>query len=166
MFGITDYKPTFYTNANLFLSEQRPHLSKIIEQEITAIWTVHDANTNEHWADCPIVVQLNAIQFEFNALYDNEIAITWNSIDLSKKISWFNSPDLILEWRMNEVQQSKNYIGQKINDILLMELKNCGFLNGIYISLENGYLTLFNNLDEAVIQFNEKLTHVRLIKIL
>ena len=165
MLGITNYKPTFYSNINLFLAEQQSLLSKIIGQKITAIWTVHDAKTNEHWADCPIVIQINDIQLEFAALYDNEIAITWNNIDLSKEINWFNSSDLTLEWRMNEVPQSKNYIGQTINDILIMELKDRGFLNGIYLSIENGYLTLFNNLDEAVIRFNETLTHVKLVKL-
>lgn len=166
MFGITNYKPTFYSSIDLFLAEQGLVLEKMIGEKITAIWTVHNTKTNEHWVDCPIVIQLNDNQFEFNALYDNSITITWNSIDLSKEINWFNSSDLTLEWRMNKGQQSKNIIGQKINDIQVLELIDSGFLNGIYMRLENSYLTLFNNLDEAGIRFNGTLSYVKLVPIL
>ncbi|TFB12911.1 hypothetical protein E3U55_16910 [Filobacillus milosensis] len=161
MLGIKNYNPTFYKDINMFIQDQKAHLRALIGLNIDEVWTVHEASDGELWADCPVIISVEGKHLEFCSFNDNEIAVTWNEIDLKKKLDWYGNQELNLEWRKNELKNITPIIGKPIEVVEVIEMKQQKFgsndnllcsnllLNGLGFDMGNNYFSIFNAFDET-----------------
>jgi hypothetical protein len=100
-------------------------------------------------------------QLEFCSFKDNEIAVTWDEIDLGEKLEWYGNEELNLEWRKNAVENITHIIGKAIRKIEVIKMAQDAFgsegdklcsnllLNGLGFDTGGGYLSIFNAFDET-----------------
>lgn len=169
VFGIKNYTPTFYEDKNKFIEEHRNKLRSLIGLNIDEVWTVHDASDGLFWGDSPVIIGVKGKQLEFCSFKDNEIAVTWDEIDLEEKLDWYGNRDLNLEWRKNAIENINDIIGQAIKKIEVIEMmfdskENHPFstllLHGLGFVIEKGYLSIFNAFNEIGFSYSRDERHL------
>lgn len=185
MFGIENYNPHFYSDSTDIITQLGQELKKLIGKEILDIWVVYDTNNNEWFKDCPIVLNVEGIKLELCASKINEFAITFNTIDMSKKLSWYDMCNFDLDWRKEPINELLLVKNKKICNIELIEYNlqteiayskdnpnqvgkkhSAWILNGIGFELSGGYFSVFNGLDENEISIEPDLSNsVRTFKL-
>ncbi|MBT2729209.1 hypothetical protein J7E63_20135 [Bacillus sp. ISL-75] len=176
MLGINDYNPTFYTDLNEFIKEQRDSLRSLIGLKLDEVWTVHEMSDGEFWSDCPVILGIGGQQLEFCSFNDREIAVTWNEIDLKEKLDWYGNQELILEWRKSAIGNISSFIGKQIEEIEVIEMTQEAFdskgrllhsnllLNGLGFCIGASYFSIFNAFDETGFSYlrDENLIYTKL----
>lgn len=160
MLGVKDYNPKYYNNIEDIRKNHFPKLRKLIGKSISEVWAVYDCDEDELWNDCPIVLKVEDCQFEMSVFKDNEIAITWNDINLLEELDWYGCKEVKLEWKKNTIKEIRNQFGKPIQDIEIMEylsetydgrtkklLSSEWLLSGIGFKFKGGYFEIFNVLD-------------------
>ncbi len=186
MLGMDSYNPHFYSESSNIIIELGQELKKLIGKEIFDIWVVYDSNNNEWFKDCPIVLNVEGIKVELCAFKFNEFAITFNTIDMSEKLNWYDIDDFDLEWRKEPIDDLLLVKDKKICNIELIEYNfqteityskdypnevgkkhSAWILNGIGFELTDGYFSVFNGLDEIGICIKPDLSNnIRTFKLL
>lgn len=163
MFGIKNYTPMFFEDKNKFTKKHRNKLRSLIGLNIDEVWTVHDASNGLFWAESPVIIGVEGNQLEFCSFKDNEIAVTWDEIDLEEKLDWYGIQDLNLEWRKNAIENINDIIAQAIREIEIIEVmfdskennSFSTFLQGLGFAIEKGYLSIFNAFDETGFSYSK-----------
>lgn len=176
MRGIDGYNPNFYSNKTVIIDKLGLELRKLIGKRILDIWVVYDAKKDEWFKDCPVVLNVEGIQLELCTNKIDELAITFNMIDMSKELNWYDVDDFILEWRkepLSDLLLVKNKIIRSIelieynlqtkityskdNPKSVGEQHSTWILNGIGFELTDGYFSIYNGLDENEISIKPDL---------
>ncbi|AXI00933.1 hypothetical protein DV702_15180 [Sporosarcina sp. PTS2304] len=168
MLGIKDYNPKFYTDKNEFIKEHGATLKSLIGSNLREVWTVHEASDGEFWADCPVILLIGEKQLEFCSFKDDEIAVTWDEIDLKETVDWYGDQELNLEWRKNAIENTALFIGRQIEKIEVIEMTQEAidakdnlihsnvWLSGLGFSVRECYVSIFNTFDETGFSFSKK----------
>lgn len=185
MLGIESYNPHFYSNTSDIIVELGQELKKLIGKKILEVWTVYDINDNEWFADCPVVLNIEGIQLELCTTKLDELSITFNTIDMSEELNWYDIDDFKLEWRKECTPDLLLIKNKKVKNIELIEYNfrteaifskdnpksvgeqsTCWILNGLGFELEDGYFSVYNGLDENAISIEPDLSeNIRTFKI-
>jgi hypothetical protein len=185
MFGIANYNPHFYSETQNIINDLGPRLTKLIGKNITDVWVVWDNKADEWFEDCPVILNIEEMQLEICTSELDKLSITFNEIDMSKKLDWYGADDLMLQWKKNELSEQILVKNKRINNIQLIECKyttqkvinkrfpvvvgkrNCFWtLNGISFELEGGYFSIFNGLDVNKISITPEFSdYLRTIKL-
>lgn len=186
MLGMDSYNPHFYSESSDIMTELGQELKKLIGKEILDIWVVYDINNNEWFKDCPIVLNVDGIKVELCAIKIDEFAITFNTIEMSEKLNWYDIDNFNLEWRKEPINDLLLVKNKKICNIELIEYNleteityskenpnqvgekhSAWILNGIGFELTDGYFSVFNSLDENEISIKPDLSNnIRTIKLI
>ncbi|MGG0179151.1 hypothetical protein [Gottfriedia acidiceleris] len=163
MLGIKNYNPKFYTELTHIIIDYKKKLDKIKGKKIEGIWIAWNQEDDEWFNDLPVVIKFEDCQLELCANKTDEFAVSFDEINMSDEIEYFGT-DIVLKWENNKLSEFKKCINKRIDSIEIIEWRNCLF--GIGLSLEEGYLTVFNGLDENKISIvkdinqNYKYTYV------
>lgn len=186
MLGMDSYNPYFYSVSSDIINELGQELNKLIGKDIIDIWVVYDKKNNEWFKDCPIVLNVEGIKAELCAFKMEEFAITFNTIDMSEKLNWYDIDNFDLEWRKEPINDLLFVKNKKICNIELIEYNlqteityskdnpnqvgkkhSTWILNGIGFELTDGYFSVFNGLDVNDISIKPDLSNdIRTFKLL
>lgn len=185
MLGIENYNPKFFSSTTDIITELSQKLRNLVGKKLLDVWIVIDTNDNTCFKDCPVVLNIEGTQLELCNYKTDELAITFNTIDLSKKINWYDIDDFKLEWRKEPLSELSAVINRKIRKIELIEYNfkpeiiackhnpmliqkkgSIWILNGVGFELEDGYFSVFNSGDENSISIRPNYNYnFRTIKI-
>lgn len=157
MLGIKNYKPVFYEDSLGFIKNHGNRLRSMVNKNLCEMWTVHEVSSGELWGDCPVVLLIGGQQLEFCSFKD-QIAVSWNAIDLNESIIWYGSRDIKLEWRKNAINGTSAFAGSPVEGADLIETAQGGHpitLKGLGLKTAKGYIALFNEFDETVLTFEK-----------
>lgn len=175
MFGIENYEPIFFDKVEIFKKVLGSQLSKAIGKTIDDYWLMWDSQENRWFQDGPVILKISNRQFEFTANKLDEFSLTFDQIDIGKKLDWYGlDDDLPLIWKNQAKADMNKLIGRKITDISIISynfsskvlldkihpenkgrINETGFmLHGIEFTFEkkgwfdqNNFLQIFNALD-------------------
>ncbi|MEH7380970.1 hypothetical protein V7138_10855 [Bacillus sp. JJ1533] len=147
MLGIKNYEPNFFSDTTELIKQHAQHLRILIGTKLEGIWTVHEATDGEIWADCPVILGIGGKQVELCSFKDG-FSITWNKIDIKKKLNWYGSEELHLVWEKNRVEDLSINLGKQIKEIEIIETSP-GSLHGIGFQMGSSYFSVFNGFDET-----------------
>jgi hypothetical protein len=163
MLGIPNYETNFVYTTDEILSLCRNLAREIIGKTIECSW-VAILRSDEHWLkDLPIILRIGGNNYEVCWMKFSDLSITKNLINVQDGFNWMDSEDeeLLCDWQKNGLPKLQAVIGQSIKSIQLLEAQysfgdNQTWLpNGVEFILSNGYLSIFNNLDENGISLNK-----------
>ncbi len=112
MFGIDSYNPTFYSNINDVISNVGNELKTLVGQNIQEVWIVWDNISHEWFQDCPVILKIGDKYMEFCATKLDELSITFNTINLSERLNWYNIDSFDLEWKDSPLLDLQRIKGQ------------------------------------------------------
>ncbi len=169
MFGIRDYDPTFYNTVEDFILNNHSKLKNLIGKKIKESFVIWELNDNEWHSDGVVVITLEDCNIEICNKNLNELSVTLDEIDLSIDLESYDCEEygkIDFEWRKDNLEQLNRIKGRTIEEI---EIINYRFksatiynksvldkvnehhvdylLNGIGFKLDEGYVSVFNNLD-------------------
>ena len=175
MLGIPNYKPNFFDRTDNFIKVFGDQLAKTIGLRLEDYWFMWHTLDNEWYNDGPVILKIGNQQFEFTAYNLDDFSLTFDQIDLNKKLDWFGAGDDIhLVWKNQCNPDINKLIGRKITDVNIISynfiskivednvhpentgrIKETGFvLHGIEFQFEksgwldnNNFLQIFNALD-------------------
>ncbi|MBP7262230.1 MAG: hypothetical protein KBB37_13180 [Bacteroidia bacterium] len=175
MLGIPDYEPNFFDRVDIFIKVFSDQLNQTIGLTLEDYWLMWQTQDNEWYNDGPVILKIGNRQFEFTAYKLDEFSLTFDKIDLNKKLDWYGAgADIPLVWKNKCNTGMNKLIGRKITDISVVAYnfistviddkvnpKNIGridetgfMLHGIEFKFEkrglfdnNNFLQIFNALD-------------------
>ena len=125
---------------------ERDRLVPLIGQRITGAWIATDSK-GDWFNDEPVVIGLGDIQLEIAVYQVGLLAITWNSIDLSRCANWLGCwDDLEVRWQSATSRMFALAIGQRILRIHVAD--GPSGVDALQFEHDNGVLTLYNACDE------------------
>ena len=150
MTWIQGYKPEWVLDKakaeELIAAWSRKWAGKSIEKTFVG-WYKPD---NSWYEDLPIILIIDGEQIEICWQQFDSLSITKNQIDVNNCISY----DERIPYRENALSALNKSIGKKVLSVKLgmssmtLEDKVIPMINSVDFELENGYLTIFNALDE------------------
>lgn len=172
MLGVTNYQPNFLTKAKEIMSKVGINLEDLIGKKILEVWIVWDETNDEWFEDCPVILNIEGTHLEICNWKIDELSLTFDTIDLSEQLNWYDMDHYILKWHDATKSNLMSIKNQRINNIELIEysyvIENINpkkdnpeqikkedqywFINGIGLILESGYLSIENGLDKNVIR--------------
>jgi hypothetical protein len=175
MLGIPNYEPNFFDRTDIFIKVFGDQLAKTIGLTLEDYWLMWQTQENEWYNDGPVILKIANSQFEFTAYKLDEFSLTFDQIDLNKKLDWYGAGDDIpLTWKNKGNSDINKLIGRKITGINIIaynfistvvddkvnpenigRIDETGFmLHGIEFEFEksgwldnNNFLQIFNALD-------------------
>jgi len=156
----------YITDLNEFLQEKEKFLKSFIGRKLNESWIVWDLEDNEWFKDCPVVLVFDDIQLIFCTNKLEELSVTEGTINFENKpiIDW---AEFDLEWRKDAIPELGNCVGLTLENIYVLEYefsttiieskeqpnlegstKGEWLLNGLEFKFIDGFISLFNALDE------------------
>lgn len=159
-FGIQGYQPHWLNGRHAVTLAHGPRLQSLVGRRLVSSWLVWDRDTDEWFADCPVLLAFDGEQVEINHQKFDDLSITWNTIDPDGQITWpggdDNEPDVHafhLSWRNDADAALATLNGQKLHTVELLEWASdtSDFANGmvaVSFVFEHDRVTITNALDE------------------
>jgi hypothetical protein len=159
----------FIDNVADVLEIHGSHLRALIGKTLETSWVAWDTERDTWFADEAVILRVDSINLEIVCWKLDEVALTWNSIDLSAKPRWLADwgDEFALKWRQDALPALRSAKGKTIKGVYVVEylyrtrviedrrhLENEGtrheawLLHGIELQFENKCLRVFNALDE------------------
>lgn len=117
--GIQSYHPTEYRELSLFYDYASSVFAKTKNRKIDGYKAVFNQN-GDFCEDCPLIIQIDDINFEISTSQDELISLTTNSIDLKEEIVWLEKNKWT--WVDSGLTILDRLIGHKINSISIIGL--------------------------------------------
>ncbi len=145
---ITHHRQSFYESTNELVDAQRARLGVLVGRKITGIWIASEPD-GSWFNDEPAVICFGADQLEIAVYQIGLMAITWNTIDLSKSANWlgcWNDGKTTYPW----IPASQEHFAACVNKTLhaIHAITGSHGLFGIQLTHDDGILVLYNALDE------------------
>ena len=124
MFGIESFQPTFCTSPDELISLTGEKLRLIIGQPVTRNWVLWNSQFDQWWCEWPVILATQDRQLEICVLNDDQLAVSWDSIDLSKPL--FPNSDGAgdhLFWKEDALPELANVKGQSIRELRIIEYR-------------------------------------------
>ncbi|RAO09377.1 hypothetical protein GUI43_03718 [Micromonospora noduli] len=117
-----------------------------------------EAEHDEWFADCPVVLDFAGERLEVNHQKFDDLSITWNSVDVTRPPVWSTSDDFRLVWRDDAPAVLAALRGQRLEAVELLEWAGGDLADGsvaVGLRFSDGWLALYNPLDENGIAFGQ-----------
>lgn len=149
----------FINNLDDFVAAHGDALRSLRGRCIRKSWVAWDTADDEWLADEAVILDFGDRRLELVFFQFDQIAVTWNEIDLAARPAWVANWSLPgLEWRPNALPPLVAAVGRPLLDMKIFEiLMESGsderirswLLGGIEFRHRAGWLSLYNGLDEA-----------------
>lgn len=127
MFGVPEFEPNFFTDADTLLKVHGATLLNWVNQAIEEYWIIWDLKGNVWYQDGPVIFRIGNRNYEFVSQKLDEFSFTVDTIDLSKKLDWYGMGDeLPLVWKKNSLEEINCYIGEPILEVNLLTYNSAG----------------------------------------
>lgn len=123
--------------------EHGARLAALRGRRLSRSWVVWDRESDRWFNDAPIVLEFEGERLDFCATRSDEVAISWNGIDVSRQPGWFGLTDA-LDWRGDGLAALACHRGG-----LVLDARVSRDPNGCAFTLESGELRIFNAVDEV-----------------
>jgi hypothetical protein len=157
-FGIAGYQPRWLNGVNEVANHHGRRLGGLVGRRLTGTWVVWDADDDEWFADCPVVLDFAGERLEVNHQKFDDLSITWNSVDVTRAPAWPTSDGFRLVWRDDVPAVLAAGCGQRLAAVELLEWAGGDLADGgvaVGLRFADGWLTLYNALDENGVAFGQ-----------
>lgn len=117
--GIQSYHPTEYRELSLFYDYASSVFSNTKNKRIDGYKAVFNQE-GDFCEDCPLIIQIDDINYEISTFQDEHISLTTNVIDLKEEIVWLEKDKWT--WENSGLTILDKLIGHKINSISIIAL--------------------------------------------
>jgi hypothetical protein len=117
--GIQSYHPTEYRELSLFYDYACNVFANTKNKKIGGYKAVFNQE-GDFCVDCPLIIQIDNINYEISTSQDELISLTTNAIDLKEEIVWLEKDKWT--WKNSGLTIMDNLIGRKINSISVIGL--------------------------------------------
>jgi hypothetical protein len=146
----------FYASVDDLKRDQGSALRALIGQTIQSSWIAWTQEYNVWLSSDPVVLRIGEQNLEIACSEFEKVYLFWNTINVLEAPDRGSFTDSF--WKMNGLPELSRVIGQKIQQVFLLEaelrIMHEGYesstwcLNGIEFELSEGYLQVYNALDE------------------
>jgi hypothetical protein len=173
--GIPNYSGKFVHEHGEILSLYNTFANEVIGKTIRCSWIAILKNDGRWLKGLPIVLNIDHENYEICWMKFSDVSITKNLIDIHQPFNWMNSEDeeLLCDWKKDELPILQSIVGQSITKVQILEAEHSfgenliWMPNGIEFTLSNGYLSIFNNLDEnGIADLEWQGDHYRLVEVI
>ncbi|MEV4720136.1 hypothetical protein AB0J94_23295 [Micromonospora noduli] len=157
-FGIDGYQPRWLNGEDSVARHHGGRLARLVGRTLRSPWVVWEAEHDEWFADCPVVLDFAGERLEVNHQKFDDLSITWNSVDVTRPPVWSTSDDFRLVWRDDAPAVLAALRGQRLEAVELLEWAGGDLADGsvaVGLRFPDGWLTLYNALDENGIAFGQ-----------
>ncbi|MEU6206839.1 hypothetical protein ABZ814_25005 [Micromonospora musae] len=157
-FGITGYQPRWLNGVDEVAERHGRRLGALVGRRLTGAWVVWDADNDEWFADCPVVLDFAGERLEINHQKFDDLSITWDSVDVTRAPTWPTSDGFRLVWRDDVPAVLAAPCGQRTTAVELLEWLGGDLADGtvaVGLRFADGWLTVYNALDENGLTFGQ-----------
>ena len=158
LFNIDNYKPLISTEASAILAFYQRIKSDIECKPLRSVWTVWLDNENELSEYSPIVLAFENCSLEVCCLKDDELAVSTNTIDITRGFNLYDLVEMPCHWRQNAVPDLQPAIGKRLLNVDLLEFRAEGItswmLHGMIFVLDDFSFCIYNAFDSNGIETN------------
>ncbi|WP_112699369.1 hypothetical protein [Micromonospora noduli] len=157
-FGIDGYQPRWLNGEDSVARHHGGRLARLVGRTLRSPWVVWEAEHDEWFADCPVVLDFAGERLEVNHQKFDDLSITWNSVDVTRPPVWSTSDDFRLVWRDDAPAVLAALRGQRLEAVELLEWAGGDLADGsvaVGLRFSDGWLALYNPLDENGIAFGQ-----------
>ncbi|MER6974769.1 hypothetical protein ABT304_27175 [Nocardioides sp. NPDC000445] len=154
-FNIANYRPWWRSGLNAIELANASRLGRLRGLSLSRSWLLWDRTDDEWFADAPVVLDFSGEQLEIQHQKFDELSITWNTIDPSRRVPY---PDFDLVWRDDALAELARLQARTVTAVDLLEYRGDDMANGMVavgIGFGEDYLVIQNNLDENGLAFGQ-----------
>jgi len=149
------------------LAEHRSRLLSLVGSSLEATWVAWDTEDDTWFDDEAVILQIGGQRLEIVCFKMNEIALTWNEIDLDSPPASVSDWSFELSWRRNGHPVLREAVGAVVEAVSVIEhlftwefppsgrrqpepvgaKSSCWLLHGLEFRHSQGVLQVFNALD-------------------
>ena len=149
MLGIDGYEPVWQYDAEALAAVHRHRFARIIGRELRASWLMWDVAERGWFADGPVILDFGRTRVEVSHRKFDECAITWDQIDMSVPIDWYEHFD----WRPDPHAALRHARGRRLRSVNIIELVTAAqwrprILHAVEFLFDGARLAVYNAMDE------------------
>ena len=149
MLGIPGYDPEWQHDAEALAAVHRHRFVRLIGRRLRGGWLMWDMAERGWFADGPVILSFGQTNVEITHRKFDECAITWNKIDTSVPIDWYEHFD----WRSDPHAALRNARGRTLRSVNIIELITPAewrprVLHAVEFLFEGARLAVYNAMDE------------------
>jgi hypothetical protein len=147
--GIDGYEPVWHHEAEALAAVHRRRFVRLIGHELRSGWLMWDIAERGWFADGPVVLDFGSTCVEITHRKFDECAITWDQIDMSVPIDWYEHFD----WRPDPHAALRNARGRALCAVNIIELVTAAewrprILHAVEFLFDGARLAIYNAMDE------------------
>lgn len=154
-FGIESYQPHWLTGRHAIADAHGQRLGALVSRRLDHIWLVWDLDTDEWFADGPVLLDFDGEQVEINHQKFSDLSITWNTVDPIEQATWSTgTPEVYsfsLAWRHEARPELEVFKGRQLTAVELLEWTGgdvADSMVAVSFVFTDERLTISNALDE------------------
>lgn len=150
-FGIPGYQPQWLHGRDTIIAVHGRRLADLAGLTLHHVWLVWDMEADEWFTDCPVLLDFGDQHVAVNHQKFDDLAVTFDTIDLTQPVVWPTSDGFQLAWRPEPLTRLTALPGQQLHHVDLLEWAGGDLADGsiaIGFSFTAGHLTIYNALDE------------------
>ena len=149
MLGIDGYEPEWHYDAEALAAVHRHRFARLIGRRLRSGWLMWDIAERGWFADGPVILHFGDTQVEITHRKFDECAITWDRIDMSVPIDWYEHFD----WRPDPHVALRRARGRRLTAVSVVELITTAewrprILHAVEFLFEGARLAVYNAMDE------------------
>ena len=154
-FGLSGYAPTPTSNLGDLVAAHSVRLGELVGRRLTGTALMWDVKAEQWWPDGPVVLDFEGTRVEINHGKADEVAISWDAIDLDRPVRWAGSRKPKLTWRADVPSDLVALHGLEVTSVALLRWQAIGAAASPELGFAFGVreLTVFNAGDENGLWF-------------
>jgi hypothetical protein len=147
--GIEGYEPEWQHDAEALAAVHRHRFAQLIGRRLHSSELMWDIAERGWFADGPVILDFGTTRVEITHRKFDECAITWNQIDTTLPIDWYEHFD----WRPDPHAALRNARGRRLQAVGIIELVTTAdwrprILHAVEFLFEGARLAIYNAMDE------------------
>jgi hypothetical protein len=147
--GIERYEPVWHHDAEALAVVHRHRFGRLVGRTLRAGWLMWDVAERGWFADGPVILDFGATHVEITHRKFDECAITWDQVDITLPIDWYEHFD----WRPDPHAALRNARGRTLRSVNLIELITAAqwrprILHAVEFLFCGARLAVYNAMDE------------------
>ncbi|MEX2985650.1 hypothetical protein [Streptomyces sp. C36] len=154
--GISGFKPSFLVGIDAVRQAHGSRLARLAGRRLTGLELVRFVEDGYWFAECPVVLDFEAVQVEVCHSKFDELSIGWDTIDTATTITGWEWFELTPQWSHSD-ERLEPFVGQELYEVALLEWRPADHdLAAGTVAVEfvfaEGCLRIVNGLDENRIE--------------
>ena len=147
--GIEGYQPTWHHDAEALAAVHRTKFVRLIGRKLRSSWLMWDIAERGWFADGPVILDFGVTRVEITHRKFDECAITWDTIDRTVPIDWYEHFD----WRPDPHAALRHARGRRLREVNIVERVTPAqwrprVLHAVEFLLDGARLAVYNAMDE------------------